>query len=234
MKQVFFIFKFILICIFFTTLVHAQWATTSIDTLSSTTYEKRMTMQAIAIDNNQTLHAVWAERLSTSYARIYYSKKILGSNWISPELVADSTGLDPVLAIEPIAGKAHVAYTVSGTQYNDVCYVTNQAGTWQKIRLTNNNVYDHAPTIAVCDTSVHIAWITTNASSEYKLKYAHNLDGSWTQQIIAQSQLGGFGTGAAPFISISPEGIAHISYRGGDYGNYHIHHAQNSFNGDTN
>ncbi len=225
--------KFFVIIIMMTVITFAQWTTISIDTLTTSTYQKRLTMQSLAIDNIQTLHAIWTERLTTSVARIYYSQKPIGSSWTVPQPIADSTSLDPTLAVEPISGKVHIAYTVSGAQYDDVCYATNRSGTWQRTRLTNNSVYDHTPTIAVNDSIVHIAWITTDAASAYKIEYAYYANGTWTQQILAQSQLGGYGTGAAPFISVSPSGVAHIVYRGGDYNYYHIHHAENLHAGDT-
>jgi hypothetical protein len=221
----------LLIALFYS-LSYGQWVTTSIDTLTSTITRKTMTMQALAIDDNQTLHAVWAERISPSVNRIYYSHKHPDSSWINPEIVADSTNNNPVIGVEPGSGKAHIAYTVSISTYGELFHATNQTGNWERTRLTSNDVYDHAPTIAVKGSSAHIAWITIDTSSAYRIAYGTYSAGNWYSQILFGSQLGDFGLGAAPYLALEPDGTAHISYRGGNYGDYHIHHAENP-SGDT-
>ncbi|MBS4029132.1 MAG: T9SS type A sorting domain-containing protein [Ignavibacteriales bacterium] len=51
--------------------------------------------------------------------------------------------------------------------------------------------------------------------------------------MLAESELGPFGSGASPFIAVNLYGVAHIVYRGGDFGTYQIHHAYNLLPGDT-
>ena len=224
--------KGLFLFIVFFSLTQAQWNTVGIDTLTASITRKVMTMQGLAIDNSQTLHAVWVERISPGINRIYYSHKAPDSSWTLPELVADSTNNDPVLAVESGSGLAHIAYTVTIGSYNELFYATNQTGNWERTRLTTNDVYDHAPTIAVKGTSAHIAWITLDTSATYRIAYGSYSSGNWLYQILMGSQLGDFGLGAAPYLAIEPSGIAHISYRGGNYQDYHIHHAENPL-GDT-
>ena len=211
----------------------AQWITTSIDTLTSSINQKAMTLQAIAIDNTQMLHAVWTERVSSSINRILYSHKHPDSSWAIPEMVADSTNNNPVIAVEPTSSKAHIAYTVTIGSYGELFYATNRTGTWLRTRLTTNDVYDHAPSIAVKGTAAHIAWITIDSTGEYRIAYGIYSPGSWWSEILYGSILGDFGLGAAPYLSLEPEGNPHISYRGGNYGDYHIHHAENPFGDST-
>ncbi|MEO0092852.1 MAG: hypothetical protein ABIK67_01150 [candidate division WOR-3 bacterium] len=220
------------ICLLAISVTLAQWTTISVDTVTSLPTAKTMTMQALAIDNNQTLHAVWTERISPGINRIYYSYKVIGSTWSLPELVADSTNSDAVLGVEANSGVVHIAYTVTISTYPELFYATNRTGNWERTRLTNNDVYDYAPTIVVKGSSAHIAWITVDSLRQYRIAYGIYSSGSWYKEILYGSQLGDFGLGAAPYLALEPTGIAHISYRGGNYGNYHIHHAENPL-GDT-
>jgi len=189
-------------------------------------------MQALAIDDNQTLHAIWTERTGSGINCIFYSHKAPDSNWTASELVADSTNNDPVLGVEVNSGRVHIAYTRTLSTYPELFYATNQTGNWERIQLTTNDVYDWSPTIAVKGNQAHIAWITIDSLGEYRIAYGIYSSGSWRKEILYGSQLGDFGLGAAPYIALEPEGIPHISYRGGNYGDYHIHHAENPF-GDT-
>jgi hypothetical protein len=96
----------------------------------------------------------------------------------------------------------------------------------QPFNITSSIEPDMRPTIAIDDSGViHLAWITelTNLST-YKLSYARENGDSWLTEIIYESQLGGFGSGAAPEI-VLVNGLPHIFYRGGDYLGYKIHHA---------
>lgn len=226
------LFRVFLLLLTISLVAWAQWVTMSIDTLTATITTKTMTMQALAIDNSQTLHAVWTERIGSGINRIFYAQKHLDSSWTIPELVADSTNADPVMGVEPNTGRIHIAYTVTLGTYPELFYATNQSGSWERIRLTANDVYDYTPTIAVKGTSAHIAWITIDSAGAYRIAYGIYSAGNWQSDILDGSQLGDFGLGAAPYLALEPEGIPHISYRGGNYGNYHIHHAENPF-GDT-
>ena len=225
--------KIIFLVIFVPITASAQWITTSIDTLSSSITQKAISMQALAIDNNQTLHAVWTERESLGSNRVYYSHKHPDSSWAAPELVADSVNINPVIGVEQNTGRVHIAYTVTIGTYPELFYATNQIGNWERIRLTTNDVYDYSPTIAVKGSSAHIAWITIDSTGEYRIAYGIYSSGNWSKEILYGSQLGDFGLGATPYLALEPAGIPHISYRGGNYGDYHIHHAENPFGDST-
>ncbi|MFX0200500.1 MAG: T9SS type A sorting domain-containing protein [Candidatus Hodarchaeota archaeon] len=88
---------------------------------------------------------------------------------------------------------------------------------------------DCSPTIAIDNLGYfHVAYITDDpGSGQYKIVYSFWDTVGWHIQTLTDSYLGPYGTGASPYIAVSPQGIAHIVYRGGDYGNYHIHHAWN-------
>lgn len=228
--------KFLNKIIFLTILVwitaSAQWLTTRIDTLTSTISQKAMSIQALAIDNNQTLHAIWTERTTPGSNRIYYSHKHPDSSWTLPELIVDTANINPVIGVELNTGRVHIAYTVTIGTYPELFYANNQTGNWERTRLTTNDFYDQSPTIAVKGSSAHIAWITIDSTGEYRIAYGIYSSGNWSSEILYGSQLGDFGLGAIPYLALEPEGIAHISYRGGNYGDYHIHHAEKPL-GDT-
>jgi len=217
------------------TVTLGQWVTTGTDTLpAGRTTHKFLTMQSLAIDSAGTLHAAWIEQVGTGPKFIMYSRKPPDSAWTEPERVAETTANHVSLAVEPSSGRAHIAYQFQWGSIEDLCYATNRTGSWQYYRLTRDTVYDHLPALALEQESLaHIAWITLDPGRAYRIAYITNRTGSWQRQLLSQSQLGGFGLGAAPWLSLQPDGSAHVTYRGGDYPDYHVHHAENRFAGDT-
>ncbi|MEO0080453.1 MAG: hypothetical protein ABIK44_07245 [candidate division WOR-3 bacterium] len=212
----------------------ADWVTTGTDTLTENLLTRKfVAMQSLAVDSLGTLHAAWIEQVGTGPKTIYYARKPQDSVWSRPEPVAETTANHLSLAVEPRTGKVHIAYQYQWNTVEDLCYATNRTGHWQRYRLTQDTILDHNPTLALEESLAHIAWITLDAGGAYRIGYITNRTGHWQRQILAASQLGGFGLGAAPWLSLEPNGTAHVTYRGGDYPDYHVHHAQNRSAGDT-
>uniref|UniRef100_A0A7V6CN52 Exo-alpha-sialidase n=1 Tax=candidate division WOR-3 bacterium TaxID=2052148 RepID=A0A7V6CN52_UNCW3 len=209
-----------------------QWVTVGIDTILVNSNAKYLTMQSLVLDSFNTLHAIWHERVG-NYYQLFYSYKKPDSTWSSPLLLAETANPNGVIAVTP-NGKVHIAYTSPIVARNELYYLTNHYGNFIKIRITNDTLWDYSPTIAFRDSFVHIVWIKSLEGSGYKLYYLWGLPHNFQIVQLRNSQLGDFGLGAAPYLTISPEGICHVSYRGGNYPEYHIHHAENSFLGDTN
>ncbi len=212
------------------------WITTGMDTLTHTRARKTVSMQSLACDNTGTLHAAWVERLGAGPNYLLYSCKPPDSNWSVPETIAEMVAVHIALTAGKTTGVAHIAFIQNFADSAELCYAKKLCpGAWQVIRLTKDTVQDWTPTIALeKDSSVHIAWVTREPGVAYRIGYARERDGIWETSILRQSQLGDFGTGAMPHLAVSPSGIAHITYRGGNYPDYHIHHAENSAPGDTN
>ncbi|MGQ9708677.1 MAG: hypothetical protein ACUVUR_07395 [bacterium] len=211
------------------------WVTTGIDTITDTRARKTLSMQSLAVDTSLTLHAVWIERLGAGPNYLLYSSKSPSSHWCTPETIAESVAVRVALSVEKNTGIAHIAFIQQFADTTELCYATNRTGIWEKIRITKDTIPDFTPTIALeSDSFVHIAWVTREPSIAFRIGYATNRTSTWETQILRQSQLGDFGTGAMPYLTISPTGIAHITYRGGNYPDYHIHHAENNAPGDTN
>jgi hypothetical protein len=216
--------------------LYAQWTTIGTDTLTTgLNMTRRVRIQSIAADNSGCLHALWAEWPRPAGAtKLRYARRPADSSWTVPELVADSTGSDPALVVEPATGRAHVAYTRRVAPNGELFYATNRTGSWQHTRLTNDTFYDWTPAIGLEDTAVHIARVVRDKDAHYHIGYVTNRSGTWQDQTLEGSQLGDFGLGAAPYLALGPDGRAHVSYRGGNYPNYKVHLAENSAPGDTN
>ncbi|MEO0085853.1 MAG: hypothetical protein ABIK37_04405 [candidate division WOR-3 bacterium] len=210
-----------------------QWVTTSTDTLTRSQARKWVSMQAISCDSSGCLHAVWTEATSTFLRNVMYARKPADSGWTRPEVIAESANNHAALAVEPNTGHVHVTWTVPVGSTADVMYATNRTGTWVKTRLTDDSLSEWLPTIALEDDKAHVAWIVQTPDRAYHIAYATNRSGAWQPQTLWGSQLGGFGSGASPWVAVEPSGIAHITYRGGDYPAYRVHHAQNRIPGDT-
>ena len=210
-----------------------QWQTTSIDTLTPAPGRCWIGLQAIVVDDAGTLHAAWSEAGADGARRILYARRHPDSAWSEPDTVTEQAGSAPALAVEPVSGQPHVTYSWPSDAEAEVYYATRTDSGWQLTQLTDNDHYDVSPSVALEDDHAHVAWITVDSADAYRIGYASNRSGSWSAQTLLGSQLGGFGTGAAPFLAVEPGGRAHVSYRGGDYNDYSIHHAENRSPGDT-
>ncbi|MBE0431911.1 T9SS type A sorting domain-containing protein [candidate division WOR-3 bacterium] len=215
--------------------VRAQWQNPVIDTITNTQVQKATTLQSLCLDDSGMVHIVWQEQVGGSW-RVYYCTNRPAGTWGVPQAVGDTTqaASDPAVAWGSDGGVPFVVYE----QNSDIYAAPLPGGPWEPI--TTNTQLDCSPTIAVDGTGYpHAAWITDDpGSGQYKIAYAVGLlvVGSsivWDIQTLAGSNLGPYGTGASPFIAVTSDGVAHIVYRGGDYGSYHIHHAWNDTLGGT-
>lgn len=186
---------------------------------------------SLAIDGNDLLHAVWMQNDPvTSQKKILYLEGSSGS-WGQPEEIptSDLHGPSPDLAVHT-DGTAHVVWFEGISNTSEIFYATKSSGTWIVEGITGNATEDLDPAAAVDgDGFPHIAWIGYDPSSgEGKVFYGNRTAGSWGTEVLANSSLGAFWTGANPTISVSRLGAVQITYRGGDYGMYKIHQATNA------
>jgi len=214
----------------------AQWTTGAIDTLTRNSLRDENSSQPLAIDNNGTLHATWKEALPVGGWRVMYSRKQTGSPWTAAVEIGDSAlpKFDPVIAAEPATGHPTIAYQVSYGLSEEIAVSRDSSGTWLSTRLTTNGTEDLSSSIAIDGYGkTHVAWVGRDSAGNWKIYYATDIDGAWETQILIESDLGSFGSGAAPFLAVTSYGVAHIFYRGGDFSSYHIHHAENNAPGGT-
>jgi hypothetical protein len=208
------------------------WDLAEFDSLISGPRTMKTGDRSLDLDNLGTLHACWATERAGGGFMFYYSQKPAGGEWSTPGLVLDSsaTRYNPVIAVKVSNGDVFIAYN----QDEEVYYAENATGAWVEHRLTDNEVDDHDPDIAIDRNGcLHLAWVTVDAYEQYKIAYGTDAGGDWQNQILEDSYIGDYGLGADPVVAVEPEGKAHIAYRGGNYGTYHIHHAENEQPGGT-
>jgi hypothetical protein len=158
---------------------------------------------------------------------VYYTTNSPAGTWQVPELVNDTVQAcySPALAVSPITDEPCITYEDD----SDICIAHRSTYGWQQHLVTFDYLLDCSPTIAIDAAGrVHLAWIKEDSLSlDYKIAYAIGDSTTWDAQVLFGSELGPYGTGAVPYIAVTEDGIAHIVYRGGNYGDYHIHHAWN-------
>lgn len=209
----------------------SQWSGASHDTLTRDSFRDEVGRQALSVDESGVQHAVWQRANPGSGWRIFYSRKAPSGQWTPADEVGDSTiqSFTPALAVQPTTRVPHVLYRASYAGNDEIVCARESPGVWIRTRLTNNTTQDVSPTIAFdASGNVHGAWIGQDTSLNWKIMYATNIGGVWRTQLLMGSELGPFGSGAEPFIAVTSAGVAHIFYRGGDFGTYRIHHAWNT------
>lgn len=214
--------------------VWAQWENALIDTITNTQIRKETELQSLDLDSVDYVHLAWRLIRDGGGWRIFYATNSPAGVWLSPQEVGDSTqaSFSPGLAVSPISDHPFIIF-----EQNSEIYLAYQPeAIWQRQQITSNSQLDCSPTIAIDSLGlIHLAWITDDpGSGEYKIAYALGDSVNWNIQTLAGSNLGPYGTGASPNIAVSPQGVAHVVYRGGTYGNYHIHHAWNDSPGGSN
>lgn len=210
------------------------WITVAVDTLTRNISEKSVGRQSLVADNSGTLHAVWTERTGNTPFRIVYRRRATDSTWSDPVVIAESTATLPALAVESISGTPHVVWCAPWGTRHDVFHAACRNGRWQITRLTSDTIDDFRPTVAVNPAGdAYVAWITRDSAGRWRIAFARQDSGTWRRQILYGSELGDFGSGAEPFIALSPDGGIHITYRGGNYPAYRVHHAESNGRRDT-
>ncbi len=124
----------------------------------------------------------------------------------------------------------HVVWKRDSGDAAEIMYASRPyGGTWTVEAITSNSTRDLAPDVATdiyTGPAPHLIWIGHDPESgQGKVFYAVRIGASWQIERLDDSQLGPYWTGASPRISVG-QGVVHVVYRGGDYGDYHIHHAR--------
>lgn len=206
--------------------VQAQWQNCVVDTLTNTQIRKQTDIQSLDMDSLDFSHLVFKHDAAVGWS-IYYTTNSPAGTWLVPELVNDTDQVcySPALAVSAVTDEPYITYEDD----SDICFAYPTVSGWQRHMVTSDDRMDCYATIAIDAAGrVHLAWITEDTLTlDYKIAYAIGDSTNWDVQILFGSELGPYGTGAVPYIAVSETGIAHIVYRGGDYGDYHIHHAWN-------
>jgi hypothetical protein len=206
--------------------LQAQWQNCAVDTLTNTQIRKQTDIQSLDLDSLDFCHLVFKHDAAVGWS-MYYTTNSPAGTWQALELVNDTDQVcySPALAVSPVTDEPYITYEDD----SDICFAWPTPSGWQQHMVTSDDRLDCCATIAIDEPGrVHLAWITEDSLTlDYKIAYAIGDSTDWNVQILFGSELGPYGTGAVPYIAVTETGIAHIVYRGGDYGDYHIHHAWN-------
>ena len=222
----------LLALLLFTITCSAQWSGARMDTLTHNVERDEISRQSFAIDAGNNIHLI-SVRESVSGWMILYFKHPANGSWSVEDTASIGPSAEPTLAVSGQDGIPYIA--CSEDSINEIILYHKTGTSWTREQVTNNLTNDFSPSIALDEVGfVHLAWILEDPAGTYKINYANNRNGTWNIQTLVNSQLGPFGSGAAPQIAIQPGGVAHIVYRGGNFGSYRIHHAYNDSLGGSN
>ena len=225
--------RYNLFIIFFIVAVsaQAQWTNAVLDSLTNNNFRDEVKRQSITVDGSNIIHVAYMRARPAGGWVIYYRQKPNNQQWNNEILISDSSfaAFTPAIAVDHNSGTPYVVYTQDQGSGLEIFLASNSGGGWNSIPVTANNSDDEVPTIAVDGNgNVHLAWIGPDSLGIFRIFYSTNISGNWNTQILTNSNLGQFGSGAYPFIASTNGGTAHIIYRGGGFGNYKIDHAYNA------
>ena len=191
------------------------------DTLTSDTLRDGLSHQALSTTPYQ-LHLTYAKERTGGGWEVHYRLYDMLAGWDLDRMVeSDVPCFGPVIAARLTNQYDIFIAFESG---NDIWgWIAHGPTDWDPVNVTNSPEPEFSPTVALGDSTVQGAWIMQTALG-YKIVHFWGYNDSTFADTIMDSNLGDFGTGAAPFI-VSVGEAPHIFYRGvNDFG-YHIHHA---------
>jgi len=209
--------------------MHAQWDGAVLQNVSQNTVQDFIAFkQAFALDAQAGVHVVYASDLGGG-PRVFYRRKQANAPW-EDAIQLSTTGLPAagaVIAIRPDDQLPVVAWSEgqgAGSEIRLAWFTSPDA--WLDISVTENEQLDISPTLATdADGRWHLAWITEAQPGLYHIAYGRQLDAdpsNFETEVLAESELGEFGTGAEPFLAFDPESGVYVGYRAGGYPNYRI------------
>ncbi len=184
---------------------------------------------SLSIDGNDVLHLAWLfEDPSDGLHHVMFMTND-GMAWGTPIDITPTGGnFSRLDAASHYNGSTHIVYQVQSLQGPEIMYATNQTGSWEIEQVTTNSWDDVTPAVAVDGFGKpNIAWAGYDQETGTgKIHHAYKTSGgTWITEIISESELGAFWTGAIPRIAVAEIGVPHITYRGGGYGNYDVQYA---------
>ncbi len=210
----------------------AQWGQAVLDSVCVGSSNDNLGVNALALDSLRNLHLVYEQAIGTDH-NLYYKKKPFEGVWseglpIGNQTLAQSS---PYLTVHKYTGVPNLVYIEAGVLKLGIGGTT---WTYQDLPLPSTATLVGHPAITLDVAGrPHVA-VIVEIGGEYKIGYIYSDSQNFHAQVIAGSQLGPFGSGAAPDITTNPDGGALISYRAGDYGAYRIDVAENHQIGGTN
>lgn len=214
----------------------AQWSQAVLERVTSGPENDHLGHSSLAPDDQGTLHLLYDRWMGGADHDFYYKVKPLAGSWTYNVPIGDSSSnlLSPCLAVHPQSGMAYVVFLQNGSLKLGL----GNLEVWAYYDLPTPGappLFD--PALAVdANGFAHVAFIL-QTSGVYKIGYGYwegPGSGQFHFQLIVNSELGPFGSGAAPDICVTSDGGVAISYRGGTYLAYRIDVAENFSLGSTN
>ncbi len=176
------------------------------------------------------LYAAWMQEQPEPGWRIMFAERD-HEHWSVPAQIDPGAHPDyePMLTASDFFD-LHLVWTRGSGDDAEIMYAGREyMGTWSVEPITSNATRDQSPTMPylLCRSlAPQLVWAGYDTTSgEGKIFYAVKGATGWETECLVESQLGPYWTGASPRMAVWDE-VVHVVYRGGDYDNYHIHHAR--------
>jgi len=226
------LFYSITLVILTASLAFSQWSNAQLDTIADSPNSENSCRSSMELDDLGVLHLLYDYTDGGGDRQFYYTSKAVGSGWQeAEEIVVNNTMINnPYLAVKASNGDPFVVFI----QNNLLALAARIDDVWYNYALSTagvSHIYD--PAVAVdASGNAHIA-ITADYSGVYKIGYGYWDGMNFHFQILVDSQLGAYGSGASPVLTMKSDGSVAIAYRGGAYMAYTIDVAENSGLGGT-
>lgn len=193
----------------------AQWVQPEVEQFTNTESPLGPANQSLALDRDGWLHVAWLEFDFTTWRLLYSTNSPDGEWQVAPDTVSLASEFvrEPALAVNPLTLQPSILYA---TESNRIVMATKTETSWQRedVFVHQNSLF-WSPVLAADSLGrFHGAWIVFD-DGEYKLNY-RTLAPLGLLRVLEEAELGAFGGGAAPKLSIESGGAAHIAYRYGD------------------
>lgn len=232
-RPIFLLFYLIISWVALSTLtLSAQWDNVVLDSVTQDFMLDRVgNKQAIEVDDNGTVHVIWTASIDQGTI-IKYNRRSSMGDW-GGEIIVNIAGTahSPVTTLLPGSNRPAVAYVLESGDNRAIMAAYFDGLAWENVAITNTNLAKFSPTIAADqEGNIHLAWIEETQTDIFKIFYGKLTVSTNDVEIeeLELSALGGFGSGADPFIAHGTETGVLIGYRGGDFNNYKINLAQKS------
>jgi hypothetical protein len=193
----------------------AQWNPP--ERVTFNTVEDRTTSGSLAQFCFYEAYAIWLER-SGAGNRLMWAESEYPDGFGTPQAVDPGQGNDfqPRAAVD-YEFDLHAVWQRGSSDAAEIVYgYRPYNGSWTIEPITSNSTADLSPDICNFDFGdgrAHLVWAGFDPESGTgKIFHAVRSATGWQTERLADSQLGGFWTGASPRIDVDDAGVVHIVY----------------------
>jgi hypothetical protein len=209
-----------------------QWEPAVLESVSVGPENDYLGRHAIEVDYLGNVHLVYSRFLNPNHHAAFYVTKPRGGEWSSPVSIGDPEAdiIDPYLGVHDITGRPYVVFLEDGLLKLGIA--AESAWSWFDLPAPEMNQL-FLPALEVDDGGrAHVA-VIGYAADTFKMCYGFWDGSDYSFQVLGDSYLGDYGSGAAPDLCVRSDGSVAVSYRGGNYEYYRIDVAENDSLGGT-